>query len=153
MKKLIPIILVITLFSFSAKNGVSQCKSFAKKVCMLELVPFVHDGIYNAAMLSEGEYVELYKAFYSGQDYRIAICGADDIPKVNFQVLDKDKNVLYDNKKYDYDRVWDFTLDSSQLLTIVIQVETSDQLSDEISNGCVAVLVGFMNKEDSFEQF
>ncbi|HBS88623.1 MAG: hypothetical protein A2W91_18455 [Bacteroidetes bacterium GWF2_38_335] len=120
---------------------------------MLELVPYVHDGIYNAAVLQEGDAVELYKTFYSGQEYRIAICGVDELPQIHFQVMDKDRNVLYDNKKNDYSKVWDFILQTSQQLVISIQVNTTDELGDVIPTGCVAVLVGFMNKENSFDQF
>ncbi len=153
MKKLLKITIILCAFSFVVLSGNAQCKSFAKKVCKLELIPFVHDGIYNATILSEGETAELFKTFYSGQDYRIAICGGDDIPAVEFEVLDANREVLFSNKNENYTRVWDFKLESSQQLIISIQVQTSDDLSDEIASGCVAVLVGFMNVESSFEQF
>ena len=153
MKKILSIIALVTVAIFVVpKESNAQCKSFAKKVCKMELLPYVHDGIYNATVLSEGETAELYKTFYSGQQYRIAVCGAKDLPPIHFQVLDADRNVLYDNEKDNYSTTWDFTLDASQQLLISIQVETSDELSDEILSGCVSVLVGFFNKEDTFDQ-
>ena len=153
MKKILSIIALVTIAIFVVpKESNAQCKSFAKKVCKMELLPYVHDGIYNATVLSEGETAELYKTFYSGQQYRIAVCGAKDLPPIHFQVLDADRNVLYDNEKDNYSTTWDFTLDASQQLLISIQVETSDELSDEILSGCVSVLVGFFNKEDTFDQ-
>ena len=38
------------------------------------------------------------------------------------------------------------------MLVISIQVQTSDELNDQILSGCVSVLVGFMNVENSFDQ-
>ena len=153
MKKIIRTFVFLGLVSLIPMAGQAQCKTFAKKVCKLELLPYVHDGIYNATVLSEGETAELYKTFYSGQEYRIAICGAEELPPVHFQVLDAEKNVLYDNANNNYSDTWDFKLEASQQLMISIQVETSDELSDEILSGCVSVLVGFMNQENSFDQY
>ena len=108
MKKIYHILIVITVLAFIPFSGFSQCKSFAKKVCKLELTPYIHDGNFNAAILTEGEDAELYKTFYAGQNYRIYICGSDALPEIEFQVLDVSRNVLYDNRKRDYSRIWDF---------------------------------------------
>ena len=152
MKKYIKIIAFLSVVVFAPLTSNAQCKSFAKK-CKLDLLPYVHDGIYNATRLSEGETVELYKTFYSGQEYRLVISGDKELPPVGFQVLDADKNVLYDSKDDDFSNKWDFTLESSQMLIISILVETTEELSDAIPEGCVSVLVGFMNAEDTFDQY
>jgi len=145
--------LIIALVIVALPNMVeAQCKNFAKKICKLELLPYVHDGIYNATVLSEGETAELYKTFYSGQEYRVTVCGDENLPPIQFQVLDAERNVLYDNKKHQFAKSWDFKLQSSKQLIISIQVQTSDELSDQILSGCVSVLVGFMNVENSFDQ-
>ena len=154
MKNIYKYIVILFVLTFVVPTeSQAQCKNFAKKVCKLKLLPYVHDGIYNATVLSEGETAELFKTFYSGQEYRIGICGAEELPPVQFQVLDADRNVLYDNKDANYSPTWDFKLEASQQLIISIQVLTSDELNDEILNGCVSVLVGFMNVEDSFDQY
>ncbi len=153
MKNIFKFLLVFFVLASVTTASQAQCKSFAKKVCKLKLLPYVHDGIYNATVLSEGETAELFKTFYSGQEYRISVCGAEELPPVEFQVLDADRNVLYDNKDANYSPTWDFKLESSQQLIISIQVLTSDKLNDEILSGCVSVLVGFMNVEDSFDQY
>ena len=85
--------------------------------------------------------------------FRSAICGAEELPPIEFQVLDADRNVLFDNTEADNTNIWDFKLESSQMLIISIQVQTTDELSDEILSGCVALLIGFMNVENSFDQF
>ena len=152
MRKNLKIIIIILTILVSPFIGTSQCKNFAKKICKAQLLPYVHDGIFNATVLSEGETAELYKTFYSGQQYRISICKTDELPQIQFQVLDSDRHVLYDNKKDDYSKYYDFKLESSQQLIIAIQVQTKDELGDKILSGCVAVLVGFMNVENTFNQ-
>jgi hypothetical protein len=152
MKKIF-VSFIILIMAVAVSNVASaQCKNFAKKICKLELLPYVHDGIYNATVLSEGETAELYKTFYAGQEYRVTVCGDENLPPIQFQVLDAERNVLYDNKKYNYAKSWDFKLQSSKQLIISIQVQTSDELHDQILSGCVAVLVGFMNIENTFNQ-
>ncbi len=152
MKKYsIILVAILGLFFLSPQSAKAQCKTFAKTTCKSELLPYVHDGIYNATVLSEGETVELYKTFYSGQEYRIVVCGDESLPPVEFQILDGDRNVLFDNKDNDYSQIWDFKLGASQMLVVSIQVQTSEEMSDEIKSGCVAVLVGFMNVENKLE--
>ncbi|PLX01127.1 MAG: hypothetical protein C0594_14275 [Marinilabiliales bacterium] len=151
MKRILIATILLSFIALSPVVSNAQCKSFAKKICKSILEPYVHDGIYNATVLSEGETAELFKTFYSGQEYRIAVCGAEDIPNVEFQVLDAERNVLYSNTDNDYSKTWDFKLEASQQLIIAIQVQTADELSDEIASGCVAVLIGFMNVENQFE--
>jgi len=124
-------------------NSFSQCKSFAKKICKLELIPYIHDGNYHAAILTEGEEAELYKTFYAGQNYRVAVCGSEDLGPIEFQVIDSHKNILYTNKN-DKNRIWDFKLESSQQLKIVVKVPvTSNPSAETPKSGCVAIMFGF----------
>jgi len=146
MKRIYQILIVLTVLALVPLYGNAQCKSFAKKVCKLELEPYIHDGNFNAAILTEGEDAELYKTFYAGQNYRIYICGSDALPDIEFQVLDVNRNVLYDNRKNDYSRLWDFKLQSSQQLIISLRVKNSEGESEELLSGCVAIMFGI--KED-----
>lgn len=148
MKKIYQILIVLTVLALIPFSGNSQCKSFAKKVCKTELMPYIHDGNYNAAILTEGEDAELYKTFYAGQNYRIYICGSDALPEIEFQVLDVNRNVLYDNRKNDYSRVWDFKLESSQQLIISLRVKNSEGESEELVSGCVAIMFGIKEGKD-----
>lgn len=152
MKKIFVSVIIVIMAMAVSNEASAQCKNFAKKICKLELLPYVHDGIYNATVLSEGETAELYKTFYAGQEYRVTVCGDENLPPIQFQVLDAERNVLYDNKKFNYAKSWDFKLQSSKQLIISIQVQTSDELHDQILSGCVSVLVGFMNIENTFDQ-
>jgi hypothetical protein len=143
MKKLPQIVSLLLFFVIISANADAQCKNFAKRVCKLELHPFIHDGNYNAAILTEGEEAELYKTFYSGQQYRIAICGSDALPPIQFQIMDLSRNVLYDNSKKEYARTWDFELESSQQLIIWVKVSNREGTDDvDLISGCVSIMFG-----------
>lgn len=133
----------IIFLAFASVNASAQCKGFAKKICKEELGSFIHDGNYHAAILTEGEEAELYKTFYSDQEYRVAICGSDNLPPIEFKVMDANKNVLYSNKDAEYGKTWDFKLESSQQLKLIVKVTTFEQASDAPASGCVAIMFGF----------
>jgi len=146
MKKYLPYITgfaILIAFNISVN---AQCKGFAKKLCKLELTGYIHDGNYHAAILTEGEEAELYKTFYSGQSYRLAVCGTETLPAIEYQVVDAYKNVLYDNKQHDMAGTWDFKLESSQQLKLVIKVPVSAKKSEFPNSGCVAIMFGFQEK-------
>jgi hypothetical protein len=143
--KLIPI---LALLLFGASTNIdAQCKAFAKKVCIPELGAYTHDGNYHAAILVEGEEAELYKTFYSDMEYRVAICGEDKLPEVEFRVLDANKNVLYSNKDAAYAKTWDFKLQSSQQLKIIVKVNSFNKPGETPASGCVAIMFGFKIKK------
>ncbi|MGC9471057.1 MAG: hypothetical protein ACP5D1_05900 [Bacteroidales bacterium] len=147
MKKLIQGIFLLSILAFLFPSAASaQCKGFAKKICKMELSPYLHDGNYHVAILTEGEEAELYKTFYSDQEYRIAICGSDALPEIQFEVIDANKNVLYSNKDNNYARIWDFRLDASQQLKIAIKVLAVHDNPVEAESGCVAIMFGFREK-------
>lgn len=143
--KIIPILTLILLANSLSVNG--QCKAFAKKVCIPELGAYTHDGNYHAAILVEGEEAELYKTFYSDMEYRVAICGDEKLPDVEFRVLDANKNVLYSNKDANYARTWDFKLQSSQQLKLIVKVNSFNKSGETPVSGCVAIMFGFKVKK------
>jgi hypothetical protein len=141
-------ILLLALFVFAFNGSAdAQCKAFAKKECLPELGAYTHDGNYHAAVLVEGEEAELYKTFYSDMEYRVSIVGESKLPAVEFKVLDVNKNVLYSNKDKDYAKTWDFKLQSSQQLKIVVKVSSFNQPGDTPASGCVAIMFGFKLKK------
>jgi hypothetical protein len=143
--KIIPILALIIVTT--TLNVDAQCKGFAKKVCIPELGAYTHDGNYHAAILVEGEEAELYKTFYSDMEYRVAICGEEKLPDVEFRVLDANKNVLYSNKDANYAKTWDFKLQSSQQLKLVVKVNSFNKPGDTPASGCVALMFGFKIKK------
>lgn len=146
--KTIRIFSVLTLFLFIfAAPAHSQCKAFAKKEVLPVLSPYTHDGNYHAAILVEGEEAELYKTFYSDMEYRVTVIGEGKLPAVEFKVLDENKNVLYSNKENNYARTWDFKLESSKQLKLVVRVAPFNKPGDIPASGCVAIMFGFKVKK------
>lgn len=145
ISKIIP--LLALLFIGINANMEAQCKAFAKKVCLPELGTYTHDGNYHAAVLVEGEEAELYKTFYSDMEYRVAICGEDKLPEIEFKILDSNKNVLYSNKDANYAKTWDFKLQASQQLKLVVKVLTNNKPGETPASGCVAIMFGFKTKK------
>lgn len=137
---------LITLIITSGLNLNGQCKAFAKRTCLPDLGPYTHDGNYHATVLSEGEEAELYKTFYSDMEYRMTVCGDESLPPLEFLVLDVNKNILYSNKEANNARTWDFKLQSSQQLKIIIKVNSSGQRDGTPASGCVAIMFGFKIK-------
>lgn len=146
--RLLKIIPILTLFIFAWSGTVdAQCKAFARKECLPELGSYTHDGNYHAAVLVEGEEAELYKTFYSDMEYRVAIVGESKLPAIEFRILDANKNVLYSNKDKDFARTWDFKLQSSQQLKLVVKVSSFNKAGETPANGCVAIMFGFKLKK------
>lgn len=137
------VFILVFVFFVSAVTATAQCKAFAKKSCLPELGLYTHDGNYHAAVLVEGEEAELYKTFYSGMEYRLSICSEEALPPVEFTVLDASKNILYSSKESNFARTWDFKLESSQQLRIVIKVNSLVQPGLKPASGCVSIMFGF----------
>lgn len=144
--KIVRILSIILLFAAFSFDAAAQCKGFAKKSCLPELGSYTHDGNYHAAVLVEGEEAELYKTFYADMDYRVAICGADNLPNVEFKIMDSNKNVLYNSKDAGYPKTWDFKLQASQQLKLVVKVTSFNQAGDTPASGCVSIMFGFKVK-------
>jgi hypothetical protein len=138
---------LILFFVACGLNVNGQCKAFAKKTCLPELGSYIHDGNYHATVLSEGEEAELYKTFYSDMEYRLAICGDEAIPPVEFTVIDVDRNILFSSKDSNNARTWDFKLQSSQQLRILMKVGSSGNRGATPASGCVAIMFGFKIKK------
>jgi hypothetical protein len=146
--RIIRIIPVLTLFiAIATLNVDGQCKAFAKTECLPKLSPYTHDGNYHAAVLVEGEEAELYKTFYSDMEYRVAILGESKLPNVEFKVIDEDKNVIYSNKENNYAKTWDFKLENSKQLKLIVKVASFNKPGDVPANGCVAIMFGFKVKK------
>ncbi len=146
MKRGLFISILIFVFIVLPFMANAQCKQFAKNTCKVGLTPYQHDGNYHAAVLLEGEEAELYKTFYSDTDYRILICGASNLGNIEFNIIDGNGKVLYNNKYHEYKMSWDFRLDSSQQLKIMVKVPVTDGSATEPKEGCVAIMFGFKDK-------
>lgn len=139
-----PKLFIAVAFALLAANiSFAQCKGFVKKQ-ITKLTPFIHNGQMNNAVMLSGDHAELTLTFYSGQTYRLLVAGQEVLGDVYFTVKDAAKNTtLFSSKeqgKFDY---WDFTVESTQQLTVEVVVPDVDAPNGIVPSGCVSILVGF----------
>ncbi|MBS2100086.1 hypothetical protein [Carboxylicivirga linearis] len=139
-------VILFLSIAFFASTVSAQCFSFAKNIGKSKLGDFVHDGNYNATILSEGEKAELFKTFFEGQKYRISISKIEQLPPIHFKLVNNDGVVLFDNKDHDYSLSWDFEVKSTQML--IVEMEVLERQTEDIISGCVAVLFGVEVEKD-----
>ena len=134
---------------FSSQNAFAQCKTFVKSNCIPQLNPYIHDGNYQAVIMSEGEEAEVYKTIFAGQSYRLIVCVDDLLPHVEFVVSDIRRNILFDNRKNGNVKVWDFKPDGSQQIKVTIRIPKSQKQgagNRELIVGCVGVLFSLLEQ-------
>ncbi len=145
------IVLVLFAIALSSLDAKAQCKAFVKSSCLPQLAPYVHDGNFQAVIMSEGEEAEIYKTIFAGQQYRLYICIDGSLPDVEFVVSDIHRNILFDNRKNGNVKQWDFKPDASQQIKITIRVPKSKKQGEgeqELLFGCVGVLFGLLNQSN-----
>jgi hypothetical protein len=136
------IVLIGALALLPTVGVFAQCKGFVKKQ-ITKLSPFIHNGQVNSSVLLSGDQAELTLTFYSGQTYRILVSSQEVLGDVYFTMKDASKTQLFSSKdqgKFDY---WDFTVESTQQMTIEVTVPNVDTPSGLVPSGCVSILVGF----------
>ena len=143
LSRIILIGAITLLFAtLSEVEGFAQCKGFVKKQ-IPKLAPFIHNGQINSSVLLSGDHAELTLTFYSGQTYRIMVSGQETLGDVFFIMHDASKSQLFSSKDQGKTDYWDFTVESTQQLTIEVMVPDVDAPSGLVPSGCVSILVGF----------
>lgn len=140
MKNIFALVVSLLLLS-SASSLFSQCQQYAKAKCMPQLKPYISSGqLYSTTLLSNDK-TELTMTFYSGQNYRVAVCSEKALGQAIFKLKDADNNVFFTNKGYG--NFWDFNVQTTQELTIEVNTPPGDSDATLDKSGCVAILVGF----------
>ncbi|MUP38244.1 hypothetical protein [Labilibaculum euxinus] len=133
---------VLLAFFFSVNLVFSQCLDFAKEHCKPKLENYIHDGNYNGVVLNKDEEVELHKAFFSGQKYRVVVGCEDEMPTIHFKITDSDLNLIFDNEDSNYTDFFDFELDEAKTLIISLDFVKNEDTESEQKSGCVSILFG-----------
>jgi len=139
----------------------AQCKDYMRSVAASSLDPYILDANFWAPVVYEGEKIELNRTFLARQKYKIAVIGMEFFTK-EITVLDEDGFILFqnfsskrnDNTQYftsiNGDRIacfdsnyWEFELDRSQNLTIIVKLERKARKKRDRLQGCLGILVGF----------
>ena len=139
----------LLVMTFSSQNASAQCKTFVKSSCLPQLNPYIHDGNYQAVIMSEGEEAEVYKTIFAGQPYRLIVCVDDMLPSVEFVVSDIRRNILFDSRKNSNMKIWDFKPDASQQIKVTIRIPKSQKQGAserELIYGCVGVLFSLLEQ-------
>ena len=136
------IILIGAVALLTSATTFAQCKGFVKKQ-IPQLAPFIHNGQINSSVLLSGDHAELTLTFYSGQTYRIMVGSQETLGDVWFVMKDAAKGQLFSSKDQGKSDYWDFSVESTQQLTIEVMVPESDAPSGLVPSGCVSILVGF----------
>lgn len=144
MKRIFRILAMATVCMMIQANVQAQCKTFIKNECKPKLDPYIYNGQLNSAVLNQGDIAELMLTFYSNQDYRIIVCN-DNLGDVTFRLLDIQGKELFSNADHGYTDTWDFSTNSTQLLTVEVSVP-ENTTNEETRSGCVSILVGFKEK-------
>lgn len=85
-----------------------------------------------------GAAVELKMEILKAKDYRISLCGDDFIGNIfQYQILDKDGNVLYNNENDNYALSFSFSCLESKPVIISIHIPDSGSGKE----GCLGVLI------------
>ncbi len=136
---------LVGLFGFT-NNATAQCKKYTKKHCLPSLSPYMHNGQLTSAVLNPGDNADIDLTFNGGKEYRILVCNQEQIGNVQFKILDQTRKVLYESDPKETNPSWDFKVENTQQLIVQLKVpkmEKSNQRTNLVPNGCVALLVGF----------
>jgi len=129
-------------------TGHAQCtKAFVKKQCMPRISPFTSNGQLNSTVMLAGQTAELMLNFSAGLNYRVLICSQDVLGKVEFKLMDKERNVLFQNTsaKGNPD-FWDFNVKTTQQFIVEVSIPVPGKTNGIVPSGCVSVMVGFKDK-------
>lgn len=133
-----------TVLMLNAADGFSQCRKHAKKTCGSVMEGYTMDGTMEGEQLFEGEWRTYNRMFYSGVDYRLAVCVDEKVREgAYFEVLDGDGAVFYTNKGTS-EWHWDFDVSSGISMDVVVYMPKKPEDRYFRNAGCSTVMIGFM---------
>jgi len=143
MKKLKLTLLLIVIFMIKFNGIFAQCTDFVTNTGfqILDTAKYVPEGRFDAMTLSEGDYLKVYKSFFRGKTYRIAVFADKNFSELKFQVKSMKGNLIYDNSNAENQETWEYVSDKNQNLIIKIELPPAQNLKPK--SGCVAVILGY----------
>jgi hypothetical protein len=104
--------------------------------------PFISDGQQYKALITNDETAEFKVTFYGGSIYRIVCCKKSPTYKIFFTLYDKERNLLFSSKNYNYPEYWDFKFAST--LDCIIELEFDSKIE---TSGLAMLLIGFKKNQ------
>jgi hypothetical protein len=133
---------LLFILSLHISLAFGQCRSFVKNNCGDALEGFIPGESFNAVKLFPGDQAEVEMTFFSDVDYRLLVCSRDFLGDVNFQLVDKNDELIYDNADREFSEFFDFRLQGTRSLMLKIKVPESTEANTIKQQGCVAILLG-----------
>ncbi len=162
MKKNIKIIISLFFIIILTQSVNAQCREYIKAVAGYQLESYTMDGNFLSPEIYEGGKVELTRTFMKGQKYKIMVIGMDLFEK-KITITDSDGFIIFKNyaskeseePKYfsdiNGDRIinfgsnhFEFAPETSQNLTIKIELERKARWKRKRLKGCMGIVVGFI---------
>lgn len=140
-KILFPALFFLNIFFLHTTSA--QCTDFvvSEGFSTLDTSQYIPEGRFDAMVLSQGDYLKVYKSFFRGKTYRIAVCADNNLGKLNFKIKTMQGEVIYDSQNSGSEKIWDYTSDKNQNLIINVELPPSDGSIPK--SGCVAVILGY----------
>jgi hypothetical protein len=142
MKKVTRILLFLAA-GLSSKVMLAQCDSIANRCARHITASYVSDGQqYRSLLLNSEEYAEFNTTFFGETTYRIAACSGTGDGNLVFTIYDKDRNLLFTNRKQRNAPYWDFKVKA----TVETIIEAQLDANRNAGSGCAVILIGFKQR-------
>ena len=138
MKTFLNLVIVVFIFSLTAINTHAQTEKTVAICTHYMTPPYISDGQQYRALLNGDEIAEFHATFFGGNIYRIAIASGKTEGNAIFRVYDKERNLLFDSKKYKNTSYWDFKFTSTVDGIIEAQLDTT-----KVGSGFLMMQIGF----------
>jgi len=161
MTKKVKILINLFFIIILAQQVNAQCREYIQAVAAYQLEPYTMDGNFLSPEIFEGEKVELTRTFLKGHKYKIMVIGMDLFAK-KITITDSDGFIVFKNytlksseepqyfTDFDGNRImslgsnsFEFTPESSQNLTIKVELEQKAKRKKKRLKGCMGIVVGF----------
>lgn len=123
MKHFYVILSLLLSFSFSA-IAQDQCSSLLTN-------EYLSDGQYYSSLINFGEVKSCDVTLLAGNEYRVIVC-PHQAKNIRMQLVDKQGNILFDNKNYSYTNYWNFIIRETINCEVKLQLTNTDVEVDEI---------------------
>ncbi len=151
--------LVALCYLFPMAISAQECIDYHKTNC--KPTQSIAGSVYTycddsrSALMLKGQQSEFRFQLHQGKDFRITICSDAALgDKIQYQIIDWDENtLLYDNKDYNFERSFEFTVLRTRNVKIVVDIPADSKTTSAntlgfkakpTQMGCVGVLIESM---------
>ena len=141
MKNIIKIFTISYILLPSLFFGQTRCDSLGgivKGMLNENNDSFYSNGQSYKYFFGEDENAEIITTFYEGSTYRIATSAGLEDNFMIFELLDKDRNLLFSNTDFSNEPYWDFKVENTIECTIEAKLDPNKKL-----NGCAQLIIAF----------